>query len=195
MDIGSDLLQWASAVRRAHLLGLTAIAGVLVFASLVVAALLISRDPSSVEDELMADLRTSQEQLDFKIIVPSYLPQGTSHSTIGFTDDTGEILDFYLVALEGGNYEPYQRANIHIKETGLNTRPDDPGIEEQVADQTVYVKRFEETVGMGFFADLGGVRTVMEIMWTPDDGDAQLTPAMEDEAYNVFRSMIENSHS
>jgi hypothetical protein len=162
----------------------------------------------SIRARLRDELEPVQAQVDFSIILPSYLPSGTNPAPQGVVEDEEVIV--YLWRKDADDYEPHERADIDIYETNRADAdwryppiPGQPGAHSgieyfEIAGEEVATYRVEKSdsaVAVVFSADLEGIRVAVIMSWRADSGNTlELSQEMQNEAIKVFESMIESDN-
>jgi len=188
-------------LRPKYLIGLTL--AVLVFVTCVslVLVFVTTRGRDSTEDQLIEGLRPYQEQLAFEIIVPSYLPTGTSRTPTEVSVD-GQDVEFFLRVVEEGEHYPWELADVYVRQARLEKEEcGNQGFVSSretvdIAGERAYVLRFStgDPVILGYTAELSGICMTVQFAWHSRDlSHIELSPEMEREATRGFESMVENS--
>lgn len=158
-------------------------------------------DGGSARERLRSDLALWQDQLEFRLLLPDYLPDGTRQTPQPILYPEGGItLDFWaLVATPSG---PVLRADVTIIERTIASVPTPPpappGFQTPVismttlGDRTIEVWHQEEPRGsrVVLSTEVGAVAVTLEISWR---NETAVTDEMEQEAFKVMESLLEDA--
>jgi hypothetical protein len=188
--------------RRALVLGLLllALAAALSAAGLVIMVATRGGDGETdnwltLRDKLLNDLAPQQEDLEFDIIVPSYLPVGTMELANGLVDD--DRLDIFFQIAPDKMAPPDQQAFIQIAEEASTQRPLEPVDFVMIDGRRVGIERNvgpADQVWVSLWATWNSVAVTVNVSWTADRTQETivLTDEMKQEAVKVFDSMLED---
>lgn len=186
--------------RRALIVGLLLIALAAAFGVAGLAVVVSTRgdnggrdDWITLREKLLDDLAPVQEELDFEIIVPSYLPAGTLPVANGVV--TYGALDIYFQVAPDKMAPPDQQAFIQISERA-NTQPHlEPDDFVMIDGRRVGISRQvgpTDQVWVSLYGTLNLVDVTVNVTWVADKSQwtIVLTDEMEQEAIKVFESML-----
>jgi hypothetical protein len=151
-------------------------------------------DDEDIRQKLSNELGPYQEQLDFALLLPAYIPNGTADEPQAELSDRG--LNIYFAPSAEPDIPPERRAGVEIVQTSKDLAPpggvENPALERRtIRGREVIIERYTQgaAVHITLQTRSDGVTVIVSMDWDSDE-TMTLSHEMEQEAFKVLDSML-----